>query len=372
MRVASLDLEDFRGYARARFELSSGVTAFVGPNGAGKTNLLEAVHLVARGESTRANDDGEMIRWGAPLARVIVEAASHDETRRLEVTLFAPVADVRRRPRRYTADGAPRRADDILGAFTVVAFFPQDTDLLASAPSARRRYLDAMLAQVDREHRADTRAYARVLGQRNALLRAGRDENEMVPESELAFWDAELIRLSATISLRREGAVRELQPAFRAAAAGLGADPVPDVAYAGQVRGETCDERAEGYRRLVLEKRERERWQGTTLVGPHRDDLAVAAGERPLPTFASRGEQRSAVLALKLAEAEWLRSRTGELPVFLLDDVLSELDTVRRDALSRAIPASAQALLTAAVTGSIPESLRARAALVSIMPGSGE
>ncbi|OLD11181.1 MAG: hypothetical protein AUJ06_00835 [Chloroflexi bacterium 13_1_40CM_3_70_6] len=173
MRVASLDLEDFRGYARARFELSSGVTAFVGPNGAGKTNLLEAVHLVARGESTRANDDGEMIRWGAPLARVIVEAASGEETRRLEVTLFAPVADIRRRPRRYAADGAPRRADDILGAFTVVAFFPQDTDLLASAPSARRRYLDAMLAQDDREHRCCVSGATRKKWSRRASSRSG-------------------------------------------------------------------------------------------------------------------------------------------------------------------------------------------------------
>ena len=372
MRVACLDLEDFRGYARARFDLSPGVTAFVGPNGAGKTNLLEAVHLVARGDSARASEDGEMIRWGAPLARVVVSAASGEESRRLEVTLFAPAAEVRRRPRRYTADGAPRRADDVVGALTVVAFFPQDTDLLASAPSARRRYLDAMVAQVDREHRADTRAYARVLEQRNALLRAGRDEQEPVPESELAFWDAELIRLSAAISLRRESALRELRPAFRGAAASLGADPVPDVAYAGQVRGETSDERAEAYRRLVLEKRERERWQGTTLVGPHRDDLAVAADERPLPTFASRGEQRSAVLALKLAEAEWLRSRTGEHPVFLLDDVLSELDAARREALSRAIPESAQTLLTAAVPLSIPDSLRTRAAVVSITPGRVE
>src|SRR5213593_680855 len=369
MRVARLDLEDFRGYARARFDLSPGVTAFVGPNGAGKTNLLEAVHLVARGESSRAGDDVEMIRWGAPLSRVTVDACRAAERTRLEVTLFAPAADVRRRPRRYTADGAPRRADDVVGALTVVAFFPQDTDLLASAPSARRRYLDAMVAQVDREHRADTRAYARVLEQRNALLRAGRDEQEPVPESELAFWDTELIRLSAAISLRRESALRELRPAFRRAAASLGADPVPDVAYAGQVRGETSDERAEGYRRLVLEKRERERWQGTTLVGPHRDDLAVAADERPLPTFASRGEQRSAVLALKLAEAEWLRSRTGEHPVFLLDDVLSELDAARRDAFCRALPVEAQAMLTAAVLASIPEALRERATIVPVGRG---
>jgi len=365
LRVAAIGLEDFRSYEDRKIDLAPGVTAFVGPNGAGKTNILEAVHLIARGESSRAGDDTEMIRWGAPVARVAVDACRADDRSRLEVTLFAPAVDARRRPRRYTADGAPRRADDVVGRVAVVAFFPEDTDLLASAPSARRRYLDAMVAQVDRTHRADTRAYANVLTQRNALLRAGRDD-EPVSESEIAFWDTELVRLATSISLRREAAVRELRPAFRSAAAALGADPTPDVAYAGQVQGSTAEERAEGYRRLIAEKRDRERWQATTLVGPHREDLAVAAGERPLPTFASRGEQRSAVLALKLAEAEWIRAHAGEPPIFLLDDVLSELDTAHREALCRALPDGAQALLTAAVLTSIPETLRREAAIAEV------
>jgi DNA replication and repair protein RecF len=366
VRVAAIALEDFRCYEDRRLEIAPGVTAFVGPNGAGKTNILEAVHLIARGDSSRAGDDTEMVRWGAPLARVAIEACRADDRTRLEVTLFAPAADVRRRPRRYTADGAPRRADDVVGKVAVVAFFPEDTDLLASAPSARRRYLDAMVAQVDRSHRADMRAYANVLTQRNALLRAGRDD-EPVSESEIAFWDTELVRLATAISLRREAAVRELRPAFRKAAAALGANPTPDVAYAGQVQGSTAEERAEGYRRLIVEKRDRERWQATTLVGPHREDLAVAMGERPLPTFASRGEQRSAVLALKLAEAEWIHTHVGEPPIFLLDDVLSELDTAHREALCRALPDGSQALLTAAVLTSIPEALRARATVAEVL-----
>ena len=376
MRVAAIGLENFRSYEDRRVDFGPGVTAFVGPNGAGKTNILEALHVIARGESSRAGEDTEMIRWGAPLARVTVEACRAApgsgapaplDRHRLEVTLFGPAAaDARRRPRRYTADGAPRRADDVIGTIAVVAFFPEDTDLLASAPSARRRYMDAMIAQVDRSHRADTRAYANVLTQRNALLRAGRDE-EPVSESEIAFWDTELVRLATAISLRREAAVRDLRPAFRAAAAALGADPAPDIAYAGQVQGSTAAERAEGYRGLIALKRDRERWQATTLVGPHREDLAVAVAERPLPTFASRGEQRSAVLALKLAEAEWIRAHVGEPPIFLFDDVLSELDTAHREALCQALPDGAQALLTAAVLTSIPEALRRVATVTEIV-----
>src|SRR5919197_2723583 len=255
MRVSRIALEDFRSYEDHAFDLAPGITAFIGPNGAGKTNILEAIHLVARGDSSRAGDDAEMIRWGAPVARVAVDALHADEAHRLELTLFAPAVEARRRPRRYTADGAPRRADDVVGTIAVVAFFPEDTDLLASTPSARRRYLDAMVSQVDRSHRADTRAFARVLQQRNALLRAGADD-EPIPESELAFWDSELARVGAAISFRREAAVRELRPHFRAGAARLGSDPVPDIAYAAQVKGDSADERAVEYRHLILDKRE--------------------------------------------------------------------------------------------------------------------
>ncbi|MEK7284698.1 MAG: AAA family ATPase, partial [Chloroflexota bacterium] len=174
MRVRRLVVEDIRSYERADLSLGPGLTAFVGGNGAGKTNLLEAVHLLARGESPRARDDAEIVRWGATVARAsaTVERAQDERgERRVEMVLFAPPPGERRRPRRYLMDGAPKRADEVVGEIVVVAFFPEDVELLAQAPSARRRYLDAMIAQVDRRHREETREYQRVLEQRNALLR---------------------------------------------------------------------------------------------------------------------------------------------------------------------------------------------------------
>ena len=367
MRVARILIEDFRSYARAERTLAPGVTALIGRNGAGKTNVLEAIHLIARGDSPRARDDAELVRWGANTARVSARVERVDDARTVDVVLFSPPVGERRRPRRYLLDGAGKRADEAIGELAVVSFFPEDVQLLAEAPSARRRYLDAMVSQVHRRHRAESREYQRVIEQRNALLRVLRDEGR--PTTELAFWDSELVRLATEISLRRERAVAELRPLFRPAAARLGADEAIDLAYAGQVAGLEAATRAEAYRRLLVEKRDRERWQGTTLVGPHRDDLAVAVGERPLPTFASRGEQRSTVLALKLAEAEWLRACTGSPPVFLLDDVLSELDAHRRSALAGALPEDAQALLTAAVPSSIPDGLRERSVLVPVARG---
>jgi DNA replication and repair protein RecF len=410
VRVRRLLLEDFRSYDVADIELAPGITAFVGPNGAGKTNVLEAIHLLARGYSSRARDDTELVRWGAAMARVAAEV-EREEPRRVEVVLFAPPPGERRRPRRYLADGASKRADDVLGETVVVAFFPEDVELLAEAPSGRRRYIDAMIAQVDRRHRAEMREYQRVLEQRNALLRALREEwarygpsvsdgpapiepeasqillggseeavvsrvpgslrerQQKGPEAEMTFWDRELCRLAASLSLRRMHAVRELREPFREAVERASGERVVDVAYATPAEGETEADRSRAYRALLEEKRERERWQGATLVGPHREDLAVTAGGRDLPSFASRGEQRTVVLALKLAEAAWLRERTGTSPVFLLDDVLSELDPERRQRLIDAIPPDAQALVTTALPAGLPPALADRASVVPVERG---
>jgi len=368
VRVADLRLEDFRSYADVRLALGRGVTAFIGSNGAGKTNLLEAIHLAARGDSPRAHDDTELVRWGTTAGRVRVEVDRAEGHRRIEVVLFSPPQGERRRPRRYLLDGAGKRADDVAGELVVVAFFPEDVDLLGAAPNARRRYLDAMLSQIERAHRRETRELARVLEQRNALLRAAREEMTLSLD-EIAFWDRELVRLSSTISLRRDQLVRELVEPFRAATSRFSGTSGLDLAYGGQVEGTTLEERSIAYESLLREKKERERWQGTTLVGPHRDDLLVTADGRALPSFASRGEHRSAVLSLKMAEAAWLTARVGEPPVFLLDDVLSELDPGRREALALAIPGDAQALVTAATHAALPDVLRERATVVPVRRG---
>jgi len=309
-----------------------------------------------------------MVRWGAAMARVgaeLPEARADEDAGRIEAMLFAPVAGERRHPRRYLVDGAAKRADETLGRIVVVAFFPEDVELLSEAPSARRRYLDAMIAQIDRRHRVEAREYQRVLEQRNALLRALRDE-EATGTDELRFWDGELCRLAAAISLRRIAAVHELRAPFRGAIERWSGEHVVDVAYATPAEGDSEPERAAAYARLIEEKRDREMWQGATLVGPHREDLAVSSGGRDLPSFASRGEHRSVVLALKLAEAAWLRERTGTAPIFLLDDVLSELDAERRQRLVEAIPLDAQALLTSALPEGLPSGLVAGATVVPV------
>lgn len=373
MWVRHVALENFRSYEHADITLDPGTTAFVGENGAGKTNIIESLHVLARGASPRTADDDEMVRWGAEVARVSAEVVCVAETRRVETVVIGARVGQRRKPRRWLVDGAPKRVDDATGILMVVAFFPEDVQLMAEPPAARRRYLDAMLAQADRRHRVDTREYQKVLEQRNALLRTLREggaQGGAHAADELAFWDDALCRVGAAISARRAGAVNGLRPAFQTAASALGGGDGLDVEYAGQVAGSDSVEIAAGYRRLLGEKRERELWQGTTLVGPHREDLKVTASGRSLPSFASRGEHRTAILALKLAEASWLRERSGDQPVFLLDDVLSELDPSRRDSLIRALPADAQVMVTAAFPAGLPESLREAAAVRRVGCGS--
>src|SRR5260221_3824737 len=249
MRVSRILVEDFRSYARAERELVPGVTALVGRNGAGKTNVLEAIHLIARGDSPRARDDAELVRWGANLARVSAQVERVDDARTVDVMLFSPPEGERRRPRRSPLDGAGKRADEAIGELAVVSFFPEDVQLLAEAPSARRRYLDAMVAQVHRRHRAESREYARVLEQRNALLRLLRDEGR--PTTELAFWDSELVRLAASISLRRLGAVHDLIAPVRGATSRFIGAATLSLALAAPGDGGTIDHRRAAYPTLL-------------------------------------------------------------------------------------------------------------------------
>jgi DNA replication and repair protein RecF len=370
VRVRHLLLEEFRSYGRLELALDPRTTVFSGPNGAGKTNLLEAPLFLAHGSSPRAGDEAELVRWGSSLARIRADVSRAEGERRLEALLFAHSAGERRRPKRFLLDGAAKRAADLAGELRVVAFFPEEVTLLCEAPSARRRYLDALIGQVDRRYRREVLELQRVLEQRNALLRAARDEARPVSDEEMTFWDEELVRLGGVVAARRLRVVDELAPHFARAHEGLAGRAETIVRYACQVPAGDAEALTQAYRELLPLKREQEAWQGATLVGPHRDDLVVTTAGRTLPTHASRGEHRTAILALKLAEGTWIVEQTGEEPVFLLDDVLSELDPDRRERLAASIPRGAQCLITAAVVAGLPETHTRDAPRLDVAPGT--
>lgn len=370
MHARRVILEDFRSYERLDLVLDPHAVLLLGPNGAGKTNLLEALAVLALGASPRTNEDADLIRWGSALARIRAEVVQPEGERRLEVLVFAPAPGERRRPKRFAIDGAPKRAAEIAGQLRVVEFFPEEMALLTDAPAARRRYLDGMIGQANGPYRRTVADLGRVLDQRNALLRGWRDSGITPRPEEIAFWDVELVRLGAAVAAERRRVVTELAPHFGRSHEGLAGPGEVSLDYVCQVPGESEDEIATGYRALLAEKRDREAWQGTTLVGPHRDDLRMSVDGRSLPSFASRGEQRTAIVALKVAEASWLAERTGQEPIFLLDDVLSELDPPRRERLASVIPRRAQCLVTAAVTAGLPESILRGSSLLNVARGS--
>lgn len=369
MRLTRLQLEDFRSYAAAELHPEPGLTIVAGPNGAGKTNLLEAIFVAVTGRSHRAGSDAELVRHGRPFARVRLDLADADGAATARVELVVPAVDAPPEHRkRVTVNGLARRASSIGDTVRVVLFRPEEMLLLVGSPSERRRFLDAILAQRHRAAARDLAELGRILGQRNALLRAIRRE-EMEPEG-LAFWDEQLAVVGARVMAARLELVGELSarlPALHDAVASdaergepvrLGyADTLKDAwpeRAAAAAPAPSTGQLAEAYRRRIRAVREKELWNGVSLVGPHRDDLRVELGGREVATHASRGQQRTIILALKLAETDLLGADGAPTPIVLLDDIFSELDADRSERSLGLLLERGQVLVTMADPASLP------------------
>ncbi|MFC0029738.1 DNA replication/repair protein RecF [Micromonospora chaiyaphumensis] len=362
MYVRRLELVDFRSYERVGVDLEPGPNVLVGANGVGKTNLVEALGYVATLDSHRVATDAPLVRMGATSA--VIRCAVVHEGRELLVELeIVPGKANRARLGRSPA----RRARDVLGALRLVLFAPEDLELVRGDPAERRRYLDDLL--VTRQPRyAGVRAdYERVVKQRNALLRTaylarktgGSRGGDL---STLAVWDTHLAHHGAELLAGRLELVAALTPhvakAYDAVAAGRGA---AGIAYRPSVElPEATTDRAalvEALAAALTANRSAEVERGTTLVGPHRDDLALTLGPLPAKGYASHGESWSYALALRLAGYDLLRA-DGIEPVLVLDDVFAELDAGRRERLAELVGGASQLLVTCAVDDDVPATLR--------------
>ena len=369
MRLTRLQLEDFRSYPAAELHPDPGLTIVAGPNGAGKTNLLEAISVAVTGRSHRAGSDAEMVRHGRPFARVRLDLADAEGRGAARVELLLPAEDAPPQfSKRLTLNGLARRAATIGETVRVVLFRPEEMLLLVGAPSERRRFLDAILAQRDRAAARDLAELGRVLAQRNALLRAIRREESSA--DGLAFWDEQLALIGARVTAARLALVADLAariPALHDSVAPAEergervrlwyADTLKD-AWPERADGDAgpppLEQLAAAYRRRIQAVREKELWNGASLVGPHRDDLRVELGGREVATHASRGQQRTIILALKLAETDLLATGDAPTPIVLLDDVFSELDAERSERLLRLLLERGQVLVTMADLASLP------------------
>ncbi|MBK9179914.1 MAG: DNA replication/repair protein RecF [Acidimicrobiales bacterium] len=340
MRVRRLWLTDFRSYASLELELAAGLTAVMGPNGLGKTNLLEAIAYLATLESFRGAPLEALVRQGC--LRAAVRAEVDQQARRALVEAEIVPGG---RGRVLVNRQRLTRTRDLLGVLRVTVFAPDDLELVKGGPAQRRRYLDDGL--VARQPRLDAVRLEldRVLRQRNALLRqvAGVRADRLPADVAVTLdvWDAKLTTAGEALGAARAELVERLQPRLRQAYDDIAAGPVPvDARYEPAWR-------PGGLAAALAAARAEELRRGVTLVGPHRDDLELVLAGLPARTHASQGEQRTLALALRLALHRILTDELASPPVLLLDDVFSELDTDRADALVRHLP-EGQAVLTTA------------------------
>lgn len=370
MYLRELDLRDFRSWPELSLSLEPGVTVFSGRNGHGKTNIVESVIYSATLASHRVSSDVPLVRAGAANARI--SATTVNEARELTTHLLISPREANQAQINRTRLKSPR---EILGVLRTVVFAPEDLALVAGEPAERRRFLDGLAAIRAPRFGGAKADYDKVLRQRNALLRTSNmalrrgynDDDGASALSTLDAWDLQLARLGAQVVAGRMKLTNELAPQVHAAYASVAPESRPaQISYSStldravkELAGdeEITVEILEAAFLTELSRRRREEIdRGTTLVGPHRDDLVLMLGEQPAKGYASHGETWSFALSLHLAEYALL-SADGSLPVLILDDVFAELDAKRRQRLVAVAEEAEQVLITAAVGDDLPENL---------------
>ena len=363
MYLRSLSLRDFRSWPELDLILEPGITVFTGRNGYGKTNIVEAVGYLATLSSHRVPNDAPLVRAGADSARISATAVNDD--RELTAHLLINPHRANQAQLNRTRLRSPR---ELLGTVRAVLFAPEDLELVKGEPAQRRRYLDDLLA-VRRPRMAGARVeYDRILRQRNALLKTAggslrRGYSSAEGEAALATldtWDAQLAHVGAVITAARMELVRELAPFVVQAYSTLApSSRKAEISYRPRLDGDIPEDPAVIEAMLLTEmaaRRNREIERGSSIVGPHRDDLTLTLGNEPAKGFASHGETWSFALSLRLASYLLLREE-GPDPILILDDVFAELDRHRREALVEIAARAEQVLITSAVGEELPEGL---------------
>jgi DNA replication and repair protein RecF len=405
MRLTHLSLTNFRNFARLDVDVPAGPVLLVGGNAQGKTSLLEAVYYLATFESFHAGNDRQLINFVAgrdPLAvgRIVADfhldrpatgRAHGRETHRLEVRLIQesdPYEPTARLRKEILLDGVKRKVGEAIGSFNAVLFLPHMLRVLEGPPDERRRYLNLAVSQVDRRYALALAEYTKVLTQRNALLKQLGERGG--DPGQLEYWDERLALYGAQIIHTRIQAVQELerlaarthleltrseevlrlayQPSY---------DPLPrrsnqfalPIQSPSDRSGLALEKIQAGFRECLAQARPEDTARGATSLGPHRDELRFLGNGIDLGMYGSRGQARTTVLSLKLAEVAWMHARTGQWPVLLLDEVLAELDSERRADLLARLADCEQALMTTTDADSFSHEFSARAAVWRIHAG---
>ena len=363
MRITRVHLSDFRNYKSWELDPNEALTVFVGPNAAGKTNIIEAIQIVCTGSSFRNPRWQDVIRWGAPQATLAVQAQGEAFHADVMVSVDASGG------RTWRVGGVTkRRAADATRFVPVVVFTPEDLAMVKGAAEQRRSSVDSLGDQISLTYAALRRDYARVIRQRNALL---KDE---APDDQIAPWDEQVISLGARLHVQRRRLVRRLAEAASPVYSQLGAGEGLTIRVA-EWCGLGCDDPAadlkpaaveEALRVELYRRRRDERQRRVSLAGPHRDDVEFLVEGRSARSYGSQGQQRTIALAWKWAEVAVVRDVLARTPVLLLDDVMSELDERRRGALTDLVQRDVQTFVTTTTTGYFDQALLKTAQVVKV------
>ncbi len=382
IHIEHLSLTNFRNYAHLELDLPKKLVVVQGDNAQGKTNLLEAIYILATARSHRAAAERELINWytpreGVPVARLFALVERWRGKVELEIAFKGspgeaaspglPFEDAHFQ-RRIRINGIPRRAVDLVGQVKVVMFSSLDIDLIGGSPSLRRRYLDLTNCQLDPRYLRALNRYHKVLAQRNHLLKLIQERRG--EQDQLDFWDQELAQNGSYLMVQRQQMVDELnqliKPIHYELTAG-GEELV--ITYRPTMEADNLEALCHRFGQRLREARQREISLGMSLLGPHRDDLGFWVNGIDMNVFASRGQQRTIALSLKLAEANLMYSRSGDYPILLLDDVLSELDRLRRHHLLESISPYQQVVITTTDLDQFEPGFLDQAALFGVREG---
>ncbi len=363
--LTSVSLYAFRNYIKEAVPLLPGTNLFLGANAQGKTNLLEAIFLAATSRSPRSGVLAEMVMWEQHAARVVLEFADDRGAHTLEVRLERDSGP--RTKRKLVLDGKPLSAATLAGRVKTVLFHPEEMALIRGSGEGRRRLLSGLMTQSEPGFASLLSRYGRVVEQRNSLLK--RVAQDLEPVGALGYWTDEVGRLGGEVVEARRRCLARLGPVVAARYAEVAGGEELELRYAPSV-----DDATDPAAAIAAELRGREREEvarGVTVAGPHRDDVAFAIGGLAAASHASQGQQRTAILAFKLAEVDLL-SDDGVAPVLLLDDVMSELDAPRREHLLALVEAVPQAVITSAEEAYFPPGFVDRVAARRVSAGTVE
>lgn len=356
MRLKNIQLRNFRNYGETDLPLNSGLSVIYGNNAQGKSNFLEAIYMLAILKSNRAERDRDLLLMGPkgqPIyTRVVGEGVKNNGSIahvRIDMALTpSQNGDIFRKQVRE--DGIPKSAADVIGAIPVVLFSVDDLEIIQGPPSLRRRNLDILLSQMDSSYIRALREYQRIINQRNHLLRRIRDHSGKI--DELQFWDKEMVEKGALIINSRNRAIDFLNSiATEKYSEVSNEDELMDMTYlpSFSFQGEDLEELKGKFQKLLEDLRTKEITVGQTIIGPHRDDIKFEINRIDAGRFGSRGQIRCVALALRFAEAHLMSVSLNETPIILLDDILSELDDVRRNDVLVSVSKYDQVILTTAV-----------------------